>query len=69
MFDVIRATSVTATDKSFALTTATWILLATFVTMFLVRETVKFTILRKFGTDDVMIGISTVSSRSKEFLP
>jgi len=47
-------------DKSKAITIATWLLMAVFIVMFLLRETIRYAMLRKFTIDDFLIFLAVV---------
>ncbi|PVI00810.1 hypothetical protein DM02DRAFT_526173 [Periconia macrospinosa] len=56
-----RATNITSGDRSDAVTVTTWVTLVLLVVVFLGREIIKFTVVRKFAIDDLLILAATVS--------
>ncbi|KAF2790511.1 hypothetical protein K505DRAFT_217606, partial [Melanomma pulvis-pyrius CBS 109.77] len=56
----VRATPITPDNKSTAITIATWLLMVIFIIMFLLREAIKFVVLRKFAVDDLLILLAVI---------
>jgi hypothetical protein len=58
----IRATQITADNKSTAITITSWLLMFIFIIIFILRETIKFVVLRRFALDDLLILLAVVCS-------
>jgi hypothetical protein len=56
----VRAEPITSHNKTTAITIATLLLLATLIIVVLSREAIKFTVLRKFQSDDFLILFATL---------
>ncbi|KAF1998517.1 hypothetical protein P154DRAFT_523993 [Amniculicola lignicola CBS 123094] len=56
----VRAATITPIDKSTAITIASWVTLAVLIVFFILRLILKYTVLRKFQLDDLLILLATI---------